>query len=179
MKGIIIYKGKYGATQQYARWLGNELDLPVVSADNFPGEGLEKYNFLLIGSSVYAGKLQISKWLKKNLQALKNKKIYLFQVAATPPGEKAKLQSYFQSGVPAEIIKNCEVHFLQGKMKVRELSWKDRFLLKMGAWLTNDPATKRAMLTDFNNVRIENLDALLNSVRKFYSLLEKKLQFIK
>ena len=177
MKGIIIYKGKYGATQQYAQWLGNELDLPVVSAELFSPEWLEKYNFFLIGSSVYTGKLQISKWLKEYLPVLQNKKIFLFQVAATSPDQKDKLKSYFQSGVPAEIIKNCEAHFLQGKMKVRELSWKDRFILKMGAWLTKDPATKKAMLTDFNNVRKENLTELLSSVRKHYSSLEKKLQF--
>ena len=29
MKGIIIYKGKYGATAQYAQWLGEELNFPV------------------------------------------------------------------------------------------------------------------------------------------------------
>ena len=29
MKGLIIFKGKYGATRQYAGWIGDELQLPV------------------------------------------------------------------------------------------------------------------------------------------------------
>ena len=33
MKGLVIYKGKYGATEQYAMWIGQELQMPVVSSD--------------------------------------------------------------------------------------------------------------------------------------------------
>ena len=32
---IVIYKSKYGATEKYAQWIGQELDCPVVSADDF------------------------------------------------------------------------------------------------------------------------------------------------
>jgi hypothetical protein len=38
-------------------------------------------------------------------------------------------------------------------MIMRNLSAWDRFVLKMGARLTKDPAEKKAMLTDFNNVK--------------------------
>ena len=35
MKGIIIYKGKYGATRQYADWLGKELNLQIAHPGNY------------------------------------------------------------------------------------------------------------------------------------------------
>ena len=75
MKSIIVYKGKYGATKQYAEWLGEELNLPVLSAELADEGQLALSDFYIIGSSVYIGKLQIRKWLKKNLSVLKNKKI--------------------------------------------------------------------------------------------------------
>ena len=34
MKGIIIYKSKYGATKQYADWLGELLHIPSVFLDH-------------------------------------------------------------------------------------------------------------------------------------------------
>ena len=113
MKGIIIYKGKYGATEQYAQWLGIDLHLPVMPADEFPAGKIKDFDFLLIGSSVYIGKLQISRWLKENEIQLLGKKIFFFQVAATPPGEKQKLQVYFDSSVPESVRKNCQIFFLQ------------------------------------------------------------------
>jgi menaquinone-dependent protoporphyrinogen IX oxidase len=66
MKGLVIYKGRYGATKQYAMWIGQELQLPVASADRFHTDELPKYDYFILGSSVYIGKLEIKDWLKKN-----------------------------------------------------------------------------------------------------------------
>jgi len=178
MKGIIVYKGKYGATQQYAQWLGEELNLPVAASDKIDGNDLSNYDFLVIGSSVYIGKLQISKWLKANLASLKGKKIFFFQVAATPSDEKEKLEAYIRSGVPEEIRSQCEFYFYRGKMIFACLSWKDRFLLKMGARLTKDPAEKKGMLTDFNQVKRENITGLVNAVKEFSATNKKNTQLV-
>lgn len=167
MKGIVIYKGKYGATKQYAKWIGQELGLSVVGSKNIKENELSYYDFLLIGTSVYIGKLQIQKWLKDNLACLHEKKIFLFQVAATPPEEKEKRQAYNVASIPSTIMNDCEFYFLPGRMIMKKLSWKDKFMLKMGARLTKDPAAKKVMLTDYNNVRKENIAALLNAVREF------------
>jgi menaquinone-dependent protoporphyrinogen IX oxidase len=103
MKGIIIYKGKYGATQQYAQWLATDLNLPVVNATERQSDDLSLYDFIILGSSVYIGKLQLSNWISSNLPAIRSKKIFFFQVAATPPDQKEKSETYIRSGVPEEI----------------------------------------------------------------------------
>jgi len=166
MKGIIIYKGKYGATQQYAEWLGSELKLPVAMADRIRGDSLMPYDFLLIGTSVYIGKLQIERWLKKNRGFIGNKKIFFFQVAATPPEERVKRQVYNESGIPKELVGNCQFYFLPGRMIMKKLSWLDSILLKMGAKLTKDPTEKKTMVTDYDNVRKEHIADILLSVKK-------------
>jgi menaquinone-dependent protoporphyrinogen IX oxidase len=167
MKGIIVYKGKYGATQQYAAWLGAELNLEVVSAMEINGEKLAQYDYLLIGTSVYIGKLQMQKWLRNNLPFIREKKIFLFQVAGTPPAEKEKRQAYNLSGIPKELISQCEFYFLAGRMIRSKLSWMDGFMLKMGARLAKDPADRKSMLTDYDDVRKENIREVTAAVRKF------------
>lgn len=167
MKGIIIYKGKYGSTKQYAEWLGEELDLPVAPATEISGEQLTPYDFLILGTSVYIGKLQITKWLKKNLLFIKSKKIFLFQVAGTPPGEKEKRQAYNLSCMPGELVSQCEFYFLTGRMIRSKLSWMDRFMLKMGSRLAKDPEDRKTMLTDYDDVKKENILAIVTAVRKF------------
>lgn len=167
MKGIIIYKGKYGATQQYAEWLGTELNLPVVSANEIKGEELNKYNFILIGTSVYIGKLQIQKWLKNNLSFLNRKKMFLFQVAGSPADQIAKREAYNLSCIPRELFSQFEFYFLTGRMLRSKLSWVDRFLLKMGARLAKNPEDRKTMLTDYDDVKEENILEITTAVRKF------------
>lgn len=86
MKGIIIYKGKYNATRQYAQWLADSLNLPMEIADNIGEEDLWRYDYFVLGSPVYTGKMLIKKWLKTNVRSLQGKKIFLFVVSGTPPG---------------------------------------------------------------------------------------------
>ena len=165
MKGLVIYKGRYGATKQYAMWIGQELGLPVASADRFPVDELPKYDYLIIGSSVYIGKLEITKWLKKNFDVLINKKNFLFQVAASPVADKEKRERYNVQSVPAPI--RIKAFFLPGRMIIRNLSWFDRFMLKMGARLAKDPSEKQRMLTDFNDVKKEHLLPLFAAVKAY------------
>jgi menaquinone-dependent protoporphyrinogen IX oxidase len=172
MKSIVIYKGKYGATAQYAQWLGEALNLPIHSADNSDKVNLREYDLFIIGTSVYIGKLQITPWLKANLSSIRNKKIILFLVAGTPAHEKEKLERYVKSGIPEEIWQNCQQFYLPGKMIMKNLSWKDRFLLKMGARLVKDPRESKRMLTDYNSVKKENISGIIAAAKK-YSGVEK------
>lgn len=176
MNGIIVYKGKYGATRQYAQWLGHQLNLPVYTPAEIQKKEISLCDFMIIGTSVYIGKLQISQWLRSNLDLIRGKKIFFFQVAGTPPEEKEKLETYMRSGVPPEIRQDCEFFYYPGKMAIQELSWIDRFMLKMGARLTKDPAAKKAMLTDYNQVKQENISSLVTTVKNFRTAKKDSLQ---
>ena len=164
MKGIIIYKGKYGATQQYAEWLSEELHLPVLKPENLTASNLPLYDIVIIGSSVYEGNLLMKNWLKKYVEILQSKKVFLFIVCATPPTENEKLQTIAKNNIPA-MLNHCAVYFLHGRMILKQLSWIDRFMMKMGARLQKDPQVKKEMLQDFDAVKKENITALVNAAK--------------
>ncbi|HEY6504801.1 MAG TPA: flavodoxin domain-containing protein [Chitinophagaceae bacterium] len=167
MKGLIVYKSKYGAAGQYAAWLSNELRLPLMQADDCDEDDIEESNFIIIGSSVYIGKLLIRKWLLQNAFALQKKKLFLFVVCGTEPDEKEKLESYISSSVPGHLRSQCQVYFLPGKMVYKKLSWTDKFMLQIGARLSKEPGAKQKMLTDYNAVKKENLDAILKDIKTY------------
>ena len=178
MKGLVIYKGKYGSTKQYAMWIGQELQLAVASADRFPVDQLPNYDYFILGSSVYIGQLEIRSWLKKNFSTLQNKKIFFFQVAASPPEQVEKRESYNNASLSSAMLKKIQFYYLPGRMIMRNLSAWDRFMLKMGARLTKDPAEKKKMLTDFNDVKQENIDTLVKSVRDFTNIYEPEIAYM-
>lgn len=169
MKGIIIYKGKYGATQQYAAWLSAALNIPMVTAGIETKDQLENADYIIMGTSVYIGKLQLRQWVKKNEGLLAGKKLFLYLVAGTPAAEKEKLEGYITASIGTGISRQCSCFFLPGKLEFRKLSWIDRCLLTIGARLAKGRG-ESIRVADYNDVKAEHLSGLIASVRKLSEL---------
>ncbi|NII27794.1 hypothetical protein HB364_22115 [Pseudoflavitalea sp. X16] len=167
MKGIIIYKGKYGATREYADMLSKELNLPVFTPTITGGQLIDA-DYVLIGSAVYIGKLQLQSWLIRNQEWLKSKKLFFFIVCGTPAAAKEKTAKIIADNIPRS-LRNNPVFFLKGRMIMRKLSWTDRLLLKLGARLARDPQEKKAMLQDFDGVEAARIQPLIQSLQTWES----------
>lgn len=152
MKGMIIYKGKYGATRQYAIWLGTALELPIAQAGSETIEQLADADYVILGASVYMGKLQLKSWIRENLTFLSTKKLYLFVVSGTPLDDVDKLEEYIKNNIPAEIRNRVKCFFFPGKLEFNKLSLKDKLQLKIGAWLSKGSEKDKALLKDYNKV---------------------------
>jgi hypothetical protein len=59
----------------------------------------------------------VTKMAEEDLLFLKANKIFFFQVAGTPGGEKELRQAYNISGIPRYLINQCEFYFLTGRME--------------------------------------------------------------
>lgn len=164
MKGVIIYKGKYGATRQYAEWLGEALQIPVYDPGLVSARMLAEYDFVVAGASVYAGRLLNRRWLKRNRNLLKAKKLFLFIVCASTIAEKEKLNDIILTNIPVDLIRLSDTYFLPGRLVQSKLSFIDRLILNMGANLQKDPSKKKAMLRDFDSVNKENIKLLVHAV---------------
>ena len=171
MKGIIVYKGKYGATAQYASWLGIELQIPVIKLDDITIETLLCYDYIIMGSSVYVGKLQARAWIAENSDILQEKKVFFFIVCATPEDRKDKIAEIIKNNIPASLNTEHNVFIMRGRMIMAKLSRLDRFMLKMGARLQKNPAERKRMLQDFDEVKPGSIVPLLKSVQSLNSKL--------
>lgn len=167
MKGMIIYTSKYGATRQYAEWLGKELNLSPVRLDDIAWEQIERADYLVIGTPVYFGKFRIKDWLRKQVKKIGHKKLFFFVVNATAPGDKAARDRFVRDSVPGEIRQACEIYFLPGRVIYRKLSLAHKIMLRIGTALEKDPVKKRAMRTDIDEVKKENLEPLINAINRF------------
>jgi menaquinone-dependent protoporphyrinogen IX oxidase len=161
MKGMIIYKGKYGATRQYAIWLSTALELPIAQAGSETVEQLADADYVIMGASVYMGKLQMKRWMKENLTFLSTKKLYLFVVSGTPLDKVDRLQEYINNNVPEELRSRVECFFFPGKLEFNKLSLKDKLLLKIGAWLSRGSEKDKVQLADYNKVNRLNIARLV------------------
>jgi menaquinone-dependent protoporphyrinogen IX oxidase len=161
--GIVLYESRYGAAQQYAQWIGEALNIPVKRSSEISPWELAGYDYIIAGASIYMGKTLISEWLREYEVNLRSKKVLLFIVGAAPATEKEKTEQYFTNNVPAQLLTPGNHFYFQGQLEYNKLSLKDKFFLKVGAWLANKPEDKKAMLTDFNAVTRNTLFPLLNA----------------
>jgi menaquinone-dependent protoporphyrinogen IX oxidase len=164
-KGAIIYSSRYGATKQYAEWLAGMLKWPLLIAENTTNKDLAVFDTLIIGSSVYVGRLLIKNWLKSHNPALGDKDLSFFIVCGTPASEREKQETITRTNIPHDLIGPNNIFFLPGRLTIDRLSWRDRFMLKMGARLLKDPVKKAAMLKDIDEVKKEHLYPILQHVR--------------
>src|SRR5215217_4400468 len=106
MEGMIIYRGKYGATKQYAAWLSEDLNLPFLSAEKVTEEEIRSADLLLIGTSVYFGKFKIRNWLIKNIESIRNKELFLYVVNANAQEDQELRSKFIYDNVPMEIMQH-------------------------------------------------------------------------
>ena len=165
MKGVIVFKGRYGATAQYANWLGSIIQLPVYESDELTGIKLKEFDYVIAGTSVYVGRMLLAKWIKANEKILAGKKLYLFIVCGTPANDVKALNSLIDKNIDTGLRKTIKTFFLRGRLIKSKLSFIDRLVLRMGASLQRNKADKERMLTDYDDVRQENLDEILNAVK--------------
>nr|WP_295868276.1 flavodoxin domain-containing protein [uncultured Chitinophaga sp.] len=164
-KGIIIYKGKYGATQQYAAWLAAALDIDAVTAGKETKAQLANAGYIILGTSIYIGKIQLRRWINNHREQLAGKRLFLFLVAGTPVSEKQKLEAYITANISADIRSVCQFFFLPGKLEFKKLSRIDRWLLSVGARLAKGRG-ENIVTADYNDVRQENLSGIIKAVRE-------------
>ena len=140
-KGIVIYKSKYGATKKYVDWLIEETKFDCIETSNAKIKDIEKYNTIILCGGIYASGISGLSFLRKNYHLLKNKKLVIFCVGASPFEEKAfndlKLHNL------KEDLKNVPIFYGRGAWDEKNMTFKDRTLCKMlkKAIAKKDPST--------------------------------------
>ena len=129
MKGIIIYKSKYGSTRKYAGWLKEATGFEMVEADKAKIDEVAQCDTIIFGGGIYAGGIAGVNFLKKNIAKLKGKKIVAFCCGASPfdagfvNALKERNFSGDLSGIP--------LYYCRGAFDLANMHFADKMLCKM------------------------------------------------
>lgn len=130
MKNIVIlYQSKYGATKRYAEWLAEELSCDLVETKKATVDQIKKYDIIILGGGIYATGIKGISFLKKHYSQLKDRKIIVFAVGASPFDEKA-ISTLKDSNLQNE-LSNIPCFYCRGAWNEKEMSWTDRTLCNM------------------------------------------------
>lgn len=134
MKSIIIYSTKYGCTEKTANmlksYLNGDVQLVNIMKDSVPS--LEEYDNVILGGSIYIGKIQkkLINYITENLPSLMKKRVGLFICAGNPqPEERVK---ELVSAFPSELYNHAIVKEALGyEICFRKLNFIDKKIMAM------------------------------------------------
>jgi len=167
MKGVIVYKSKYGATSQYSKWLADELGLPLVKAEEFHPKSLSDFDFVILAGSIYIGKWLFRDWVKQNAEVLKSKKLFFVMVCGTPLTDFKEQERLTSTNIPTSLVRNSDIIFLRGRVVIKRLSLMDKLALKFASSMVSDPIKKKEMQEGYDDVSRTNLVDVIRKVRQY------------
>lgn len=165
LRSVIVFKGKYGATAQYAAWLGQALQAPVYDQAEINNDTLNQYDVVIAGGSVYVGRIQVAKWMNKRKNILRDKHLFLFVVCASADGNDGEHVKMLSRNICTLLLEKLTTVFIKGRLIKGKLSVIDNLILRAGASLQKTAEAKKRMLSDFDEVKKENLGDLVKAVK--------------
>lgn len=110
MKVLIVFTGKYGSSGMYANRLAEEFGdgSQAVDVKQAKKLDLDQWEAVIVGGGIYMGKTprSLKSFLKKHLNALKNKQIGLF-VCCASKAEDSQITEYFEKNFPSELVEKA------------------------------------------------------------------------
>ena len=129
MKGMVIYKSKYGASKKYAQWISEATGFPCVTTKEADINEVTKCDVIIIGGGIYASGIACVSYLKKNIGKLKGKKMIVFTCGASPYDEKSVNEIVKRN--MKDDLEGIPVYYCRGSFDMKEMSFADRTLCGM------------------------------------------------
>ncbi len=164
MNGAIFFSGKYGSTEQYAKWIGVATGLPVFNIkDSNPDPS--KYEYIILGCSIIYFKLTIRKWVSANLSKLNGRSKILVSISGAGPSHK--LNRWVTKSLSSKLLSQMEHVALGGRLDHSKVSWWIRLMLWIGSLINPDPAASKEERYGFDHVDKNSIEPILKLVRQF------------
>ncbi|MCX4356002.1 MAG: flavodoxin [Oscillospiraceae bacterium] len=128
MKTIVVYKSKYGYTKRYAEWIAEELSCDI--KENAAFSDISGYDMIICGGGCYAGTINGSKLITKNLARLSGKKLILFAVGSSSGADK-DIIPFWEKNLTVEQRQAVAHFYLRGGFDYSRLGSTDKLLMNM------------------------------------------------
>ena len=128
-QGVILYRSKYGATKKYADWLCEATGFDIAETSKADIRKVEQYETVILCGGIYASGIAGLSFLRKNCDRLKEKKIAVFCVGASPYDETA-FEAVKAHNLKDD-LKGIPVFYGRGAWDQENMSFADRTLCKM------------------------------------------------
>lgn len=170
-KTVVVYRSKTGFTKNYACWLATRLNCTLLEGEKTNIKDLEAYDTIIYGSGLYASGISGIKLITKNFEQLKDKRLIVFAVGASP-ARKELIPELRKANIPVEQQDKIAFYYLRGGFDYNRLSPFYKLLMqlkKRQLQKIKDPdADTKGMLASYTHpldfTKEKNLEPIIQSL---------------
>ncbi len=172
-KIVVVYRSKTGFTKNYATWLAKRLNCTLLEGKKISIKDIMDYDTIIYGSGLYAIGISGIKLITKNFELLKDKRLIVFAVGASP-AKNTIVPELVNANIPVNQQNKIDLYYLRGGFDYGRLSPFYKLLMMLKKLqlqkIENPDADVKGMLSgyehplDFTNEK--NLEPIINSIIK-------------
>ena len=133
MKTIVVYKSKSGFVRKYAQWIAEVLSADIFEISKVNINMLTKYDTVVYGGSLHAVGINGVKFITRNIDKLKDKKLIVFASGASPSSEEV-IREVKNNNFTKEQQNHIEFFYLRGGFNFNKLPPFDKVLMTLLKW---------------------------------------------
>lgn len=127
---VVIYKSKYGATEQYARWIAEELECDLVRQEDFKARDFDKYDNIIFGGGLRAGGIKGFELIRKNRHRLAEKKVVVFVVGLSVDNKDNRMEVR-DINLDKPELKALTLYYCKGSFRPEAVTGIDKGIIKV------------------------------------------------
>jgi menaquinone-dependent protoporphyrinogen IX oxidase len=129
-KIAVIYRTKYGSAKQYGEWIAGEISCDLLDGSKVKVNTLANYDTIVYIGSLYAVGILGFPLIKDNFVQLRDKKVIVATVGATPPYPEA-IEHVRNSNFTDEMKEKVHYFHLRGAFDYKKLNLADKLLMTL------------------------------------------------
>ena len=133
-KTAVLYRSSYGSTKLYAQHIASILDADLYDLALSKEMDFCKYDTVVFGGGLYAGKVNGIKFLKSNTDMLAGKNLVVFTVGIGDPTVAANARQILKGvnrALPKDLMKTVHIFSFRGSLDFKSLKFMHRMIMKM------------------------------------------------
>jgi len=154
----VLYQSKYGSTKLYAQHIASILDADLFDLALSKGLDFEKYDTIVFGGGMYAGRINGVKFIKSNAEKLGGKNLVIFTVGIGDPAVASNASAILKAAnkaLPKDLMKTVHIYSFRGILDPSKLKFMHRMIMKM---VTGSLSKKKEEeLTDDDRAMLQSL----------------------
>jgi len=144
---ILIYNSKTGFTEKYSNWIAEELKCDIKPFKTIKTTDLEKYELVIFGSRIHAGRIENLNSIKKLLNN-KIKKLIVFSTGATPTKVKKPINKIWANNFTEDELKNIPHYYFQSGLNYERMNFLDKMMMNILSYVLSRKKSKDQIESD-------------------------------
>jgi len=153
VKTLVIYSSKYGSTKKYAEWIAEELDGELSDLNKINQNDLNNYSTIILGISLYPGRVKNLSLLEKSYEILKDKNLIIYTCGIADVNDIKNVNNIkkrIKKIIPENIFEKIKIFYLRGSLDYKKMGFKHRIMM----WVRKNEVIRKGLDKKDNDAKL-------------------------